>query len=320
MSNTTKTSCVFITSSAIRKARCLLQPTKMVTLVALLCCETVAVCAAPDEQMTVSLPGVVQPLRSVDVSLVQEGIIAAVEVKEGMTVHKGQILAKLDDSVAMSLVQLREVAADQDAEQVIADVELLQARRNLERTQRIGNQHAASKVDVERAQAAVKLATARAARAMQTAAQRRIELNLERKRLEQYHLKAPFDGQILRVHIQPGQTAQPGEPMIKVADLSRLRVVLHIAWGWRDHIKVGQRVRLNAIAPVASSVVAEVVSTEPVLDTATGTYRCVFEIDNSKLELPAGFAVEFPLGELNVAPERPSSANVTRGSQRDEVE
>ena len=60
---------------------------------------------------------------------------------------------------------------------------------------------------------------------------------------------------------------------------------------------MGQAYPLRAEPPVDQTLIATLVAIDPVLDSGTQTFRCVFEIDNDQLSLPAGFLV-YPSSEM----------------------
>ncbi len=88
-----------------------------------------------------------------------------------------------------------------------------------------------------------------------------------------------------------GSTVSQGMPVVRVADLSRLRAVVFVPYEWHADLRPGVVLPVRADIPVDRLLDAVVVSAEPVIDAATRTFRCVVEIDNRDRRLPAGFTI-----------------------------
>ena len=104
-------------------------------------------------------------------------------------------------------------------------------------------------------------------------------------------IQAPFNGEILRIEQSVGSAVDRGQPVIRVADITRLRATVFMPFSWFERVQPGRHMSLQASAPLDRLVDARVVSVEPVIDAATETFRCVVEIDNSDRDLPSGFTV-----------------------------
>jgi multidrug efflux pump subunit AcrA (membrane-fusion protein) len=63
----------------------------------------------------VQIVGQTEPNAKVDVPAGMKGLIAAIDVKEGQAVKKGERLAKLDDSIQLKQVEAASVDATSDA-------------------------------------------------------------------------------------------------------------------------------------------------------------------------------------------------------------
>ncbi|MHC4107327.1 MAG: hypothetical protein ACYSTY_04490, partial [Planctomycetota bacterium] len=56
-------------------------------------------------------------------------------------------------------------------------------------------------------------------------------------------------------------------------------------------LKVGERYMLVADDPVNDELAWRLKTVNPIIDTASRTFRCVFSLDNPGAALPAGFTV-----------------------------
>lgn len=239
-----------------------------------------------------SLPGIVQPSQRVELLAPADGILSEIPVKEGQWIRTGQVLVQLDDSMAKAAVRVAEAAAG-PAEVKLAQVDLKLAQAELQRMLSIPDRRALADVELDRAKAAVERADAAVNRARQDHLQAAGTLDVERRRLQQLHLKAPFDGVVVRVSTQKGASVVRAIPLITVANLSTLKVELFADLKHFSTLRIGQDYVLDATAPVNRALVGRLVSREPLIDAATKTFRCVFEIANTDGRLPAGFTVQF---------------------------
>lgn len=245
----------------------------------------------PEKACQASLPGIVEPIRTADLSVMHDGVVASVVVEEGEKVEKGQLLLHLRDEVVASLVKAKEVATNLEAESAIAKAELRLARNEYDRASKIRKLSAASQVEVERAKTKAIVAEANVAQIKRDIQQKKCELQLEQARLQAHRLTAPFQGTIVRVNCEMGQAAKHGEPVMRLVDLRALRVSLHLPWAWRQHVQRGMMVNLTSTDFKADRIQAKVLTTDQILDPASKTFRCVLRIENSDLSLPSGFSV-----------------------------
>lgn len=259
---------------------------------------------------TSSLPSIVMPIRSADVAAQVDGDVARLFVQEGDAVMAGQLLARVNDRIPQAQVNVARAAADCEADRVIAEGELRQARRLRDRTHRALARGAVSAAEGDRVDSECELAEARVMRATEECRQRKMQLELEKARLHAHSLVAAFDGDVLRIDQQVGNAVGQGIPVLRIADLTRLKAVVFVPFEWFDELCPGQTVLVTASAPVNRLVEAQVTSVEPVIDAATETFRCVVEIDNHDRSLPSGFSVvleqEYVTGPKMAAKETPT--------------
>ena len=102
---------------------------------------------------------------------------------------------------------------------------------------------------------------------------------------------APFDGVITQLHEKLGAAVDPTVPVVSIANLETLEIEMHTPVDLYGTLRPGGIVELVASAPVNKVISAEVLSTSPVINSASRTFRCVLRIENSARKLPAGFSV-----------------------------
>lgn len=212
---------------------------------------TVATPTRGDAAEIVYATGVVEPLVWAKVtSLVRERIVEICDC-EGDAIEAGAVLARLNDREA------RAATAEMQAR-------LRLAREERDRQEALSERNVSSRQALDRARAEV--AQNEAALAGQTA------------RLEQYVLRAPTAGTVLRRDGEVGEIADPGDVLFWVGRPRPLVVMADINEEDIPRIAVGQRALLRADAFPERALEAEVERITPKGDPVTKTYRVRFAL------------------------------------------
>lgn len=274
---------------------------------------TVAAETSEDASLVPSLPGIANPRRRVTLTAPIEGPLFALNCEEGQRVERGAILAVIDNRVAAAATRLAAEEAAQQGGIARAEAELDAANKLLARMTRAGERHAASELEVERAQSAVEQAKAMLEQAHEQRAAAQVALALEQAKLETYNICAPFDGHVVRIRSEVGETLTLVKPVLELVDTSRLRVELYLPMQCYAGLEGGANYRLAASDPVNKTLPARLVLKDHDIDPGMQTFRCVFEIDNPDDTLPSGFtarllapqsALAASAGEGQAAPSR----------------
>ncbi len=177
--------------------------------------------------------------RPLDLTFLREGIVSEVAVEDGDAVTKGLVLARIDDfdaerNLAISADNLRsaELKLRNAREEVLPnlgeklneyEVNLRQAALNRDRYTELLAAGGVSKADLEKAEKEYQRAlsqynqqklelesysrSGRLADLEYQVSIGRAQLDLARRNLENTRVAAPFDGTVLKVHVQAGQKA-----------------------------------------------------------------------------------------------------------------
>ncbi|HEX6814318.1 MAG TPA: efflux RND transporter periplasmic adaptor subunit [Gemmatimonadaceae bacterium] len=170
--------------------------------------------------------------------------VARIDVSVGERVHAGETLAELD-------------RAPFDAAARSAQAAVTTAQANFDRATRLADQGIAPRKDAETA--AADLAQAQAALAT---AQRNVDLST---------LRAPIAGVVTRVNAVLGQSVDPGQPVVEVADPTALDIVLALSPALAARVHSGDSVSLVAGASAGGEALGKglVQSVAVTLDSAT---------------------------------------------------
>ncbi|MCS6951405.1 MAG: efflux RND transporter periplasmic adaptor subunit [Bryobacterales bacterium] len=238
--------------------------------------------------------GTVRPRWEATVAAKVMGYVREVHVREGDRVRQGQSLVMLDSRDLEAAYRQAEAAlheakdavpeADNGVAAAKANLELaevtLRRMRDLFEKKSVSNQEfdeAAARHKA--AQAAYEMALAK--RRQLDAKIRQAEQALEAARITRSYanIEAPFDGRVTTKHVDPGDLATPGAPLLTLEREGAWRLEAPVAESQIIHIRPGHRVTvvLEALGRTVESRVVEVV---PAVDPAARSYTV-------KMDLPS---------------------------------
>lgn len=211
--------------------------------------------------LLLSLPGEVEASRDAELAAALGGYVEKVNVKAGVEVKKGEILALVD-------------TASHTSRRAQATVELKTAKRELERAEKLagaipGAQLDAAKSRVEAAEAAYRSADVQVARSI---------------------ISAPFAGTVALVDIEVGEVAAPGVPLIRVVQVDPIKVTVSLSDRDVGNVRVGMAAKITPDAR-ATMIDGKVAHVTPAADLNTRTFIAEVEVDNAeRLLLPGMIA------------------------------
>ena len=278
-------------------------PRKIVPIaVAFLLVECLPACAGGP--LTVSV--LVKLLEQADVPAREAGELIAIETAEGARVKAGDVLAQIDDTEARFLEKLALVEAEIAARNAENDVAVLTAekifevakaeyQRANEAAKRLPGSIPKSdldqyRLDYEKAELLKQQAEHDRQVARSTHRLKQTEHEFASRGVDRRKIKAPFDGVVVEVDRRRGEWVEPGEKVLRIVRLDRLR-----AEGFLDQRAAhsgleGSPVRLQVEGSERSSVRFEgkVVFVSPEVDPVNGQVRILANIDNPDLTLRPG--------------------------------
>jgi RND family efflux transporter MFP subunit len=195
--------------------------------------------------VVVEVTGQVAAASQATLSAKVQGTVQELRVREGETVRKGQTLVVLD-------------SRDLRANLARAEAEYDNARTHLARMRRLYQEESVAKQELDNATRAYKVAEAgrRAAEA----------------HLSYTVIKAPFDGVVTEKHIEVGELAVPGRPVLKLEDPRRLRLEATVSEGDVRAVAVGDKITVVVDALGDQPLTGTVAQVLPAGDPATHTF------------------------------------------------
>ena len=189
------------------------------------------------------------------------GLLQTILVEEGDEVKKGQLLAQLDvEQLSLEVAQLRATSN--------------KLAKELERQQTLFNRRLGSSDALDRAKFEYQSQQA--------------QYKLSKLKLQYASIKAPIDGVITERLVKTGNLIRENDMLFKIIDPQSLKAVLHLPEKELNNVKKGQSVLLSVDALDNKVIVGHIERIRPAIDTDTGTFKVVAQLDNSENQLKSG--------------------------------
>lgn len=193
------------------------------------------------------------------------GRVSEVKVETGSAVRKNDPLVLLDSEIAAN--DLRR-----------AEAKLAELQRLLAEAETLGRSKVISRTQVEAVRAEARVADA--------------EEDSARARLEDHTIRAPYDGSVVERLVQVGEAVNVNQPVVRMVDLSRLRVVFYVNERDVPNFEPGTVIKVRLPAAPGRVFEAPVVHVARASDEDTRLFRVEAELPNADLSLRGGLTGE----------------------------
>ncbi|PKF49835.1 efflux RND transporter periplasmic adaptor subunit [Enterovibrio nigricans] len=217
--------------------------------------------------------GFIEPNQGVNVSNEVSGIVTAINFENGASIESGAVLVNLDSSVQQ---------ADLKAQQV----QLPSARDDYLRLQKLYKERSVSEQSLESAQSKYQAMQANIESLQATIAQREI--------------KAPFTGQLGIRNVNLGQYVSAGTDIVRLDDLSSMRVRFSIPQADIGKISIAQPISLTVEAFPGREYKGKINAIEPVVNNQTGLVAVQAELPNDDRSLRGGMFADVNIALTNL--------------------
>lgn len=258
---------------------------------------------------SVRVVGMTSPSRTAVLAAVLPARIATLTAAEGSTVKAGDVVVTLEDGVQRTKTEMARAAAESTLEVEQARVRSDLARRQLDRMIALYGRDDSSSKELHDAQAACDLARLDHELARFNHAQARRQYERERGLLEEYTLRAPFDGYVVEHLKRAGEAIDQLEGMVRLAALDPLLVVLDCPLAPAPQVFVGQRVTVEPTDGPWEARLGTVVLVSRVADAASQTVKVKVEVPNEDAGWPAGLKTEVDFTPGAAAESRPAESH-----------
>ena len=203
----------------------------------------------------------IEAFAEADVVAKVAGEIRLINVEEGDTVSRDQVLAQLDgDRLRLELNE--------------SQANLKKLKRDLDRNRELRERDLISEGDFEKIQFDMEALEA--------------SFNLARLELDYTYIRAPIDGVVSERMVKLGNTVQEGEALFRVTSLDPLVTYLFVPEREYRRIRQGQPVGIEIDALPGERIIAEVTRISPIVDPETGTFKITVEISDPERRVKPG--------------------------------
>jgi multidrug efflux system membrane fusion protein len=182
------------------------------------------------------LPGTVVSTDRVDVASRLTGYVYHLEVHEGQSVKKGQLLFAVDPTDVKSEIRQAEAGLAK------ANATLTDARDNYERYKNLYQQQSATRQQYEGYEKGYKVA-------MGSYQAAEAALATARSQLKYAEVRSPFDGLVVSKFMDNGQLAAPGNPVLVLENPHHLQVQVQADEQAFASLKLGQEMPVQIAGP-----------------------------------------------------------------------
>lgn len=232
-----------------------------------------AVVEAREVDLDYSAEAVVEAVRQSTVAAQIAGRVVEVRFDVGDAVKKGEVIVRIDERAATQAVAAS-AAQVQEAQAALAN-----ARSQYERSKQLAAQKFISPAGLEKAETDYKAAQARVSSIVAGAGQASTERSFAT-------IVAPYSGVVSARHVEVGEMATPGKPLMTGFDPSSLRVVANLPQAQMALIQAVGKAWVE-IPALGKRIDAKQITVVPSADPRTHTTRV-------RLDLPADVSGIYP--------------------------
>jgi len=256
-----------------------------------------------DEQLEVApYPGVIVSGYTADVGAEIAGGVLEVMARTGVRVHAGDALLRIDPKTAGDEVRVAQARLEQQRSSVQrATAELDEASDFLTRLRSITD--GVSQRDLVAAQAREQKARAAVAEAKAGLGMTEAELGRQRTRSDKHVIRAPFEGVVVALYVDPGDVVGPGQVVARVITED---FYVRFAMPPDDTSARARGLDLDVRLPTGVMLTARVTDVQPEVDAAAQLVFARALIDRNgpagSIDLTTGTQVQVRLAAAAHAP------------------
>jgi len=257
------------------------------------------------DQRGASSPGViancmVSAIEGPQVPAQEAGVLIEIKAIEGQVVREGDLLAQIEDSqprMQGRVAQAEHRAAQEKAESMV-DIKYAEkasqvALKEWEKGKEANNRSKGSVTEVElerqrltyeRGILEIERAKSEKVIAGLTADAKKVEVEAAVVALERRQITSPVDGMVVQVHLHKGEWVKPGDPVVHVVQLDRLKVEGYIEFAKQSPSQLmGKPVTIEATLQGRKvQFNGQITFVSPLIEGTLrrGTYRVKAEVEN----------------------------------------
>ncbi|WHI50712.1 efflux RND transporter periplasmic adaptor subunit [Microbulbifer sp. MLAF003] len=205
--------------------------------------------------------GTVRAVNGVEVTTEAEGVVSAIHFKSGQFVHGGDLLVEI-------------FAEPEKAQLQVLDAELRLARRNYVRIKTLTKRGVTTEADLDSAQSTLDQVIA--------------NIQVQRARVDQRRVVAPFSGVLGIRRIDLGENVSPGEAVVSLQQLNPIFVDFSLPEQKYSMVKAGLPIYLTTDAFPGNTYRGKITAVDPRVDNASRNFLIQATLDNPRKHLRPG--------------------------------
>ena len=271
-----------------------------------ICLALVVATAIPAAAQEIKIPGaLVKLLDQHEVPAREKGTIALLNVQEGSRVKADDLLLKIDDTEARYAEDRARVEMAIATQQAASDVAVRLAERTLataegelrraeEARQKLRNivtdaEYEKLRLGADQARLAVEKAMQDRAIAQLERDRKKVEVEFAARQTARHQSTAPFTGVVVQVLKRQGDWVEPGDKMLRLVRIDRLRVEGFLDAAVAKSSLEGRAVTLTLDAPSGGAAFAgKLIFVSPEIEPINKQVRVLAEIENPNFVLQPG--------------------------------
>ncbi|MCQ2976013.1 MAG: efflux RND transporter periplasmic adaptor subunit [Bacteroidales bacterium] len=222
---------------------------------------------------TFNYSGQIEALKSTPLSFESAGNISKINIEEGSSVHKGQVIAELDKTTANSAYQAA-LATKKQAEDAYERLKSVYEKGSL--------------AEIKWEEVKAKLEQAKSTE------------QIAAKQLKNCVLTCPTDGFISQKNMEIGMTAIPGVTVAQIVDIRELYVKISVSENEISKLKKGTQADINIAALDNKNIQGKIEIVGVAADPISKTYEIKIKIANRDSEIKPGMVCDVNIKNDNI--------------------
>ena len=224
-----------------------------------------------DIEKNVVATGSIESVNTVDVGAQVSGKVTKLYVTLGQQVKKGDLIADIDSTTQINTLNTRKAElAGYQAQLIARKTAYDVAQSNYNRLSKLYSQKATSLDTLNTAKSTLDNAKAEMNVIQENIKQAEIEVNTAETNVGYTKITAPIDGTVISTPVSEGQTVNSNQTtptIVKIADLSKMRIKPEISEGDITKVKAGQSVSFTILSDNKKVYQAKIDSVDPATTT-----------------------------------------------------
>ena len=244
--------------------------------------------AAP--QAVPMLEGLIKPFTEVEITAAADGLLETVDVDRGDIIQKGDVVARLESSVQKATLDLATAKAAAVGQLKTREARLAYSTAKLAQDEALFKKGLISALEIETSRTDKQVADAAVVEATENRRLAELERAQAQASLDLRTIRSTINGVVVERYLSPGEllTRQSDKKILKLAQISPLKVEVIVEAEYFGKIQVGQTATVTPAAPINGTYEAKVTVVDRVIDAASGTFEVRLEIPNEDGRLPSG--------------------------------